>query len=64
MKKLEHDYNMKRENSENPNEVLMPNVMFSSANYEVTGAKATASSIVGYIRMFCIVLCFMGDSLW
>lgn len=40
----------------------MPNVQFSGESYQVTGPKATISSIIGYVRMFCFALMFMGDA--
>ena len=41
----------------------MPNVQFSGESYQVTGSKATASAVIGYIRMFLFALMFMGDTI-
>ena len=60
-KKLLYDYNKRRENSPNPEEVKMPNVQFSGQNYEVGGTNALLAQIVGYVRMFVFLILFGGE---
>jgi len=60
-KKLLYDYNKRRENSPNPEEVKMPNVKFSGQNYEVTGQNAILAQIVGWVRMIVFILICGGD---
>jgi len=48
-------------NSPFPEDVSMPNVVFSGENYEVTGQKAQMASIIGYVRMLAFGFLFGGS---
>jgi hypothetical protein len=50
-----------REQSNDPDSVVKPNIQIDGENYEVTGTPATIAAVIGHIRMFCFILLFAGE---
>lgn len=54
-------YQTERENSADPDSVLLPNLKIDGANYEVTGPNAVIADIIGHLRLVCFFMLFAGD---
>lgn len=55
---------MRRNEAANPEDVVMPNVRITGQHYEVKGEKALLSNLIGYLRLVCFALMFLGDQIF
>ena len=55
------NYHTMRENSEDPDSVVLPNIQIDGENYDVEGTPALIATLVGHLRLFLFFILFGGD---